>query len=229
MSHDIFTAAAKGRDWVDYWTLAFIGASAFVLALYTYYTRRLMKATDAALKHAQESSEKALTETRKSNKATKKSNKIAKRTLELGKRAWLVAELNPVFSEPLGNWAPWFQHYQIKVTNVGGSPATNVEVWCSFDRWDAMQPTDEVPDDITPKNNHLLGKGSVIGAGMWHHWILSGEYGGDPKTLETYYCKITYLDFFNQPRETVACWQHRQSAIPVEWWTTASSKHNTLK
>jgi hypothetical protein len=215
MSGDILVGAAKSaRDALDYWTLGATIAGVVILAIYTTATLWQARLTNAAL-----------TETRRSNKATEKSNEIAERSLELGKRAWLVAGLEPVIPAPLT-----FSHYQIRVTNVGGMPATNVEILCSFDQWESLKPTDEVPDDITPKNNQRLAKGSVIGAGMWHDSIPTGGagYSGNPTILETCYCKITYLDFFSRPRETVACWQRRQSEIPMEWWI-ASSKHNYLK
>jgi hypothetical protein len=193
------------------------------------YNKAAEEANEVLRQEARTNNLNALEQTRISNAATDESIKLAKDTLELGKRAWIVADFEPVYT--YGRTGPIFEHYKISATNVGGIPATDVEAWCSFDSWDSLKPTDEVPEDITPKHSQLLGKGSVVGAGRPLDWSPAADWyhanAGNTGTLVTCYCKITYLDFFKQPRETVACWQYKGGNISSKEWV-ASSKHNTL-
>lgn len=211
-----------GRDWFDCVTLvlavlglAWSALGVLILGIYT-----LVTAMQAFL------TRKALAETRKSNKNTEESNRIAERSLELGKRAWLVIAFKPV--EHHNNWVG----YKFELTNVGEIPATNVEFWYSFDSWESAV---EIPDEIQPKNRRTLEKGIVVGAGMTHPSVPPADsysyLGAIGKgVLVTCYCMVTYRDYFDRPRETVACWQYRPEitiADQREW--IHAPKHNTLK
>jgi len=220
MSHDIITAAAKGRDWVDYWTLAFIGASAVVLAFYTWYTRRLMKLTSDALDHAQKSSEVALAETQRSNDAVQKSNEISERSLELSRRAWVIATGMDAPTE----FFPGDLRVKITLRNSGGVPAVNVVTGSAF----AVLPSSVSLDD-DPVTYHLGEMFGVVPvrrpAKELAFFPLSEDEarGINSGDLVLYILhRIDYADAFRPDRWSLACWQYSRA---VNAWVIAP-KHN---
>jgi hypothetical protein len=247
MIGDVLIGVQHGRDWMDWANLLATVSGVVVVGVYTFLTLKQLKRTGEAVKTAQESNQlaakalelneaaltqanadstEALAETRRSNEATEESNRIAKEGLELATRAWLVLDFK------LGLDRGNFIGYRIEVTNVGKVPATEVELWYSFDKWEGVS---EIPDPIKPANLRRLEHGIVIGSNVTHTSIPDEESYAfmdarrDPP-LTTFYCSVTYLDYFGQPRATVACWRYRPEVTLADQrdWVLAS-KHNSLR
>lgn len=194
------------------------GLLVVITAIYAWTTWRQL----AAMREA-------LIETRRSNDATDKSNEIAERSLELGMRAWVVVSINDT---PKDHDAGGLI---IEMSNLGGIPATNGEVWYRFDAWE----TGEIPE-VIPRGPYSES-GIVIGSGRthiitppWESWSpLFRNYeerivhGG---LLVTFYCEVSYFDVFGKERKTIACWRHspKTTAFAHQSWVYAP-KHNRLE
>jgi hypothetical protein len=204
-----------------------------VVGFYTFFTYRQLKLTTAALERAEESNDLArqslelgreafieaqvnndfvLKETMAANEST---IRIAQLSLELGKRAWLVIAFKS--GPSIG--------YHFEVTNVGEIPATDVELWYSFDVWEGRM---EAPDEILPRNNKRLEKGLVVGAKLAIISVppteLHRPLNDKQSAAVTCYCKVTYRDFFERPRESVACWQFKpKTAFDLREWVPKQS------
>ena len=215
--HDISMVVPKrGRDWMDFMTLVVTSLGLVILAFYTYFTAQQLGVNQRALV----ATNGALAETRRSNAATEKSNQIAQQSLELGTRAWLVV------SPKSDTTVSWPSPTTIEITNVGGTPASEVVVRYS------VKYAKTIPKSIHPETS-FPGR-AVIGPrsqadpprkAIYYpvNEILQAVH--EKRLILFLYVKIEYRDYFGKPRMTTACWEYMPD---VYTWKTAAL-HNSME
>jgi|GEM_PF-5053831 len=213
MSGDIVGAAKTARDALDYLTFGVTILGVAVLILYTTATLWQAWLTKAAL---------ALT--RKSNESAEKNNEITK-------RAWLVVSLEPR-EDAMKEIAASRITEVLVLSNLGGVPATDVEVWGRFDLW----PNPPGIPDIIPQRAGLFPVSGIVIGHQERHKLLVHDWDipdadveriGAPGLIFVFYCEISYRDIYNRPRATVACLQQATRFWDNRWWVYAP-KHNKL-
>ncbi len=185
-----------------------------------------------ALEEEQKRSESVQVETRRSDDAMEKNNEIAE-LLELGSRAWLSVSIKTVFKS-----SALAAGYDIEVTNLGKTPAVEVEIWYQIDNFEGT----EIPDNILPSTNQRREAGIVIGPSATHvithrtdpegrdFWTENAARKLATRFPLIFYCEVTYRDIFGKQRKTVACRQSaaKAAALGGQEWVSAS-KHNRLE